>query len=71
MDAVVRALGAITWVTGVERVDGYLRVAAPTARAAELNGVLAAQGILLSELGPFEMDLESVFLELTDEESPS
>ena len=67
-EAVVRALGAIPWVTGVEHVDGCLRVAAPTARAAELNGVLAAQGILLSELGPFEMDLESVFLELTEEE---
>ena len=70
-DALVQALGAIPWVTGVEHVDGSLRVTAPTARAAELNGVLAAQGILLSELGPYEMDLESVFLELTDEESPA
>ncbi len=68
-DALRRALGAIPWVTGVASMDGCLRVAAPTARAAELNGVLAAQGVLLSELAPWEMELESVFLELTGEET--
>jgi len=67
-DALRRALGTIPWVTDVESIGDYLRVEAPTARAAELNGLLAAQGILLSELAPSEMDLESVFLELTDEE---
>jgi len=69
-DALLRALGAVPWVTGVEQRDGYLRVAAPVGRAAELNRALAAQGIYLAELAPWEAQLESVFLDLTDEEAP-
>ena len=68
LDAVRGALAAVPWVTKVENVDGYLRASAPVARAAELNGVLAGQGILLSELSPWETELESVFLDLTGEE---
>jgi len=65
-----RALGAIPWVTRVQHVDGYVRVEAPVGRAAELNRTLAAQGVYVSELSPWETDLENVFLELTGEEAP-
>jgi ABC-2 type transport system ATP-binding protein len=68
LDAVRRALDGVPWVTKVDSVDGYLRASAPVARASELNGVLAGQGILLSELSPWETELESVFLDLTGEE---
>ena len=67
-DALTRALTAVTFVSSVERVDGFVRAAAPIEKAAELNRVLAAQGIYVSELSPWETNLESVFLELTGEE---
>ncbi len=66
--ALEKALAAVPWVTKTESVDGYIRASAPVARAAELNGLLASQGILLSELAPWETELESVFLDLTGEE---
>jgi ABC-type multidrug transport system ATPase subunit len=67
-DALTRALAGVPFVSGVERVDGFVRAAAPIDKAAELNRVLATQGIYVSELSPWETDLESVFLELTGEE---
>ena len=69
MPALLRALGNVPWVTGTEQIDGFIRAAAPIARAAELNGILAGQQILLSELSPWETELEDVFLELTGEEA--
>lgn len=67
-DALTQALAAIPWITSVERVDGYVRAAAPTAKSAELNMTLAQRGVFLAELAPWEVELESVFLELTGEE---
>lgn len=67
-EALARALAGVPFVTGVERVDGFVRVTAPTDKAAELNMALAGQGIYISELSAWETDLESVFLDLTDEE---
>ncbi len=64
-EGLVRALGSVPFVTAVERIDGFVRAAAPVAKAAELNMALATQGIYLSELSPWEVELESVFLELT------
>jgi ABC-2 type transport system ATP-binding protein len=69
MPALLRALGAVPWVTGAEEVDGFVRAAVPVARAAELNGLLVSQQVLLSELSPWETELEDVFLELTGEEA--
>ncbi len=66
--ALVRALGSVPWVSGLELHDGYVRVAAPVAKAAELNQALASQGVYVSELGPWETELEKVFLDLTGEE---
>ena len=70
-DALARALGSVSFVTGIERIDGFVRAAAPTDKAAELNMALATQGIYVSELSAWETDLESVFLDLTDEEVPA
>ena len=69
--ALLRALSSIPWVNGVEVRDGFVRAAAPPERAAQLNRLLATQGIYLSELAPWETDLESVFLELTEEATGS
>ena len=46
-----------------------MRASAPVSKAAELNQALATLGIYVSELTPWEMDLESVFMELTGEEA--
>ncbi len=67
-DALLRALGGVPWVSRAETVDGFIRVAAPVAKAAELNRTLADKGIFVSELSQWETELESVFLELTGEE---
>jgi ABC-2 type transport system ATP-binding protein len=64
-DAVADALKGIDWVTKIERVNGYVRAQAPVAQAAELNQILAGRGLYLSELAPWETELEDVFLELT------
>lgn len=66
--ALVRALGNVPWIQRVENVDGYVRVGAPAERAAELNRALSSQGVFVSELAPWETELESVFLDLTGEE---
>jgi ABC-2 type transport system ATP-binding protein len=63
------ALSRIDWVTSVDRVDGYLKAQAPTTRAAELNALLSNRSIYLSEITPWESQLEDVFLDLTDEET--
>jgi ABC-2 type transport system ATP-binding protein len=47
--------------------DGTLLVGVEHARAAEVTEVLARAGIFVSELRPRELDLETVFLELTAE----
>ena len=67
-EALLRALGSVPFVGAAERMDGFVRAAAPIARAGELNRTLAAQGLWLTELSRWEVELESVFLELTGEE---
>lgn len=68
-EALARALGGVDFVRGVQQVDGYLRAEAPVDRAAELNQLLAGKGIYVSELSPWQVELENVFLELTGEET--
>jgi len=68
-DVLARALAGVPWVTAVERIDGFVRATAPPERAAELNMALASQGVYLSELSPWEVELESKFLELTGDEA--
>jgi hypothetical protein len=46
-----------------------LRVSVPATEGANITRTLAAAGLYLSELRPDEVDLETVFLELTKGES--
>ena len=52
----------------VTRSDDVLRVQLPASEAARVTRVLAERGLYLSELRPDEVDLETVFLELTKDE---
>ena len=56
-------------VTEVNRVDGFFRAKAPVEQAANLNEMLSAKGVYLSELTPWQQELEDYFLELTGTES--
>jgi ABC-2 type transport system ATP-binding protein len=51
----------------VERSDDRLRVTASTEDASHVTKLLADRGLYLSELRPYEADLEEVFLRLTQE----
>jgi ABC-2 type transport system ATP-binding protein len=55
---------------GIDTVagDGVLHVRLPAAEASHVTRALAGRGIYLSELRPDEVDLETVFLELTKDE---
>jgi ABC-2 type transport system ATP-binding protein len=48
--------------------DGVLHVRLPAAEASDVTRALAGRGIFLTELRPDELDLETVFLELTKDE---
>jgi ABC-2 type transport system ATP-binding protein len=50
--------------------DEAIRIAATTDEAAVVTRVLAEAGLYLTELRPDEVDLETVFLELTGESGP-
>jgi ABC-2 type transport system ATP-binding protein len=50
--------------------DGVLRVHLAGGEASRVTRVLAERGLYLSELRPDEVDLETVFLELTKEQGP-
>ena len=57
---------------GAERTDDALRVDLPAADAERVTRTLAARELFVTELRPDEVDLETVFLELTrDPEAPS
>jgi ABC-2 type transport system ATP-binding protein len=49
-------------------IDGSLTVAVPPAEGARITRALAEQDLYVSELRPDEVDLETVFLELTRDE---
>jgi ABC-2 type transport system ATP-binding protein len=55
---------------GIEAVtgDGVLHVRLPATEASDVTRALAGRGIFLTELRPDELDLETVFLELTKDE---
>lgn len=54
----------------VTAAEDSLRISAPATEGERINRVLADAGIYLSELRPDQVDLESVFLELTREQAP-
>ena len=49
-------------------VDGIVRALVPPEEGARISRALAAQGMFPSELRPDEIDLETVFLELTEKD---
>ena len=58
-------LRGVGWVAGVEQRGDELLVDAPAARAAELNMLLAGQGIAVAEVRARGETLEELFLEVT------
>ena len=69
MDALARELSNIDFVADVNRIDGFFKARAPVENAARLNEMLAAKGVVLSELTPWQVELEEIFLELTGSET--
>jgi len=69
MDALARELSSIDFVTEVNRVDGFFRAKAPIEKAGTLNQMLVEKGVYLSELTPWQQELEDYFLELTGSET--
>jgi ABC-2 type transport system ATP-binding protein len=63
LDAGVAALGAAGIVSS--RLEDALRVELPAADAERVSRTLAARDLFVTELRPDEVDLETVFLELT------
>ncbi|MEN9937469.1 MAG: hypothetical protein RLZZ387_4048 [Chloroflexota bacterium] len=63
--AVAEILRALPWVAGVEERDDALLVAAPAERAAEINALLTARGVAVTEIRAHEERLEDFFLEVT------
>jgi ABC-type multidrug transport system ATPase subunit len=66
LDDAERLLGSLAGIEAVTRVDGALRVAAPTLPPDEVNRVLVAAGIGVSELRPDRESLEEIFFQLTE-----
>lgn len=62
-------LQVLDWVQGVDHDGDWLQVQAPPERTPELLEALAAQSIYPSEVRPVVASLESVFLELTNDQA--
>jgi ABC-2 type transport system ATP-binding protein len=63
----VAVLSKLAWVQSISRMGEWLRVQAPPERAPELLAALAEYGFFPFEVRPVASTLESVFLDLTDE----
>ncbi|MFW6075558.1 MAG: ABC transporter ATP-binding protein [Chloroflexota bacterium] len=66
-DRALEVVRSLDWVERAEIHDGLLAIAAPLDRSAELNQVLAGEGLFASEIRPLQRNLEDVFLEITGE----
>jgi ABC-2 type transport system ATP-binding protein len=62
-------LESVRWVSGVTRNGTLLLVTAPAERSAEINKILAEQGLFAAEITPQEQSLEQYFLEVTSGDS--
>lgn len=67
IDRAAALLRGVDWIAGVEQHGDALLVDAPAARAAEINGLLTAQGLPVAEIRSREERLEAFFLEVTRE----
>jgi ABC-2 type transport system ATP-binding protein len=59
-------LRPVKWIEDVTRDGDLLLVEAPLSKAAEVNAVLARQGLFAAEIRPHEESLERFFLEVTE-----
>jgi ABC-2 type transport system ATP-binding protein len=67
-EVATKVLGALDFVKNIStNQEGYLVVAAPANRSADLNAALAHANIFASELRLNRPNLEAMFLELTEE----
>jgi ABC-2 type transport system ATP-binding protein len=69
--AALALLRATPWITSVEQQGDALLLDAPAARTAEINTLLAAQGIPVAEIRTHEARLEDFFLEVTTDRRPT
>ena len=58
-----------SWIKEIEREGDQLRLTVPLNRAAQVNAILAEQGLYASEIRPHEASLEQYFLAVTDGET--
>ena len=68
-DKAVALLNEEDWVSSIAREDDLLILKAPTKRAADISALLAKNGVFVSEIKARDDSLESIFLELTEEET--
>jgi len=68
-DKAVALLNEEDWVSSIAREGDLLILKAPTERATDISALLAKNGVFVSEMKAREDSLESIFLELTEEET--
>jgi ABC-2 type transport system ATP-binding protein len=64
----VEALGVLDWIQGIDHDGNWITVHAPPERAPELLEALASHGIFPFEVRPVVASLESIFLDLTNDQ---
>ena len=69
IDKAVALLNEEDWVSSVTREGDLLILKAPTERTADISALLAKNGVFVSEMKAGDESLESIFLELTEEET--
>ncbi|GAH72307.1 unnamed protein product, partial [marine sediment metagenome] len=69
IDKAVALLNEEDWVSSIAREGDLLILKAPTERATDISALLAKNGVFVSEMKAREDSLESIFLELTEEET--
>lgn len=65
--AAVALLRSVEWIGAVEQEGDVLRIDVPSARAPEVNALLARHDVLVAEIRSREESLEAFFLEVTHE----
>ena len=69
IDKAVALLNEEDWVSSVTREGDLLILKVPTERTADISALLAKNGVFVSEMKARDESLESIFLELTEEET--
>jgi len=69
IDKAVALLNEEDWVSSITREGDLLILKAPTERAADISALLAKNAVFVSEIRARDESLESIFLELTEEET--